>query len=239
MDISTIINNINTKGYCIIENMLNPNEIFIAKELFYNWINTIHNFDYLHNKINPHNIIKFHQVGHQEFAWYLRTLPQIINIFANIWNTNVDNLVCSFDGCCYIKENDNKLNTKCWTHTDQAPKSNGFKCIQGFISLTDNTHNSFVVYEGSHLLNESYFKEINKSDDSKNWHLINLDYLNTINDKKNILHVPAGSLVLWDSRTFHQNIHSSSNEERIVQYICMLPKNNYNNSESMKKKRLK
>ena len=239
MDISTIINNINTKGYCIIENMLNPNEIFIAKELFYNWINTIHNFDYLHNKINPHNIIKFHQVGHQEFAWYLRTLPQIINIFANIWNTNVDNLVCSFDGCCYIKENDNKLNTKCWTHTDQAPKSNGFKCIQGFISLTDNTHNSFVVYEGSHLLHESYFKEINKSDDSKNWHLINLDYLNTINDKKNILHVPAGSLVLWDSRTFHQNIHSSSNEERIVQYICMLPKNNYNNSESMKKKRLK
>ena len=30
------------------------------------------------------------------------------------------NLVCSFDGSCYIKQNSNNLNTKCWTHTDQA-----------------------------------------------------------------------------------------------------------------------
>ena len=88
-------------------------------------------------------------------------------------------------------------------------------------------------------MHEQYFKSINKSNDSKNWQLINHDYLNSIQDKRRILEVPEGSLVLWDSRTFHQNIHSDTNEERIVQYISMLPKNNKLNSKAMQKKRLK
>ena len=239
MDTETIKKNLEQNGYCIIENILNPNEIFNAKELFYDWYDSIHNFDYIHSKINPHNIFKYHQVGHQEFAWYLRTRPQIISTFASIWDTTSDNLVCSFDGSCYIKQGNNKLNTKCWTHTDQAPKKIGRHCVQGFVSLTNNKNNSLVVYEGSHLLHDPYFREINQSNDSKNWQLINQEYLNNITDKRKVLNVPAGSLVLWDSRTFHQNIHSDSNEERIVQYICMLPKNNKLNSTAMQKKRLK
>ena len=239
MNTETIKQNLEQNGYCVIENILNPNEIFEAKELFYDWYNSIDNFDYIHSKINPHNIFKFHQVGHQKFAWYLRTRPQIIKTFADIWNTTTDNLVCSFDGSCYIKNGNNKLNTKCWTHTDQAPKNKGLMCYQGFVSLTDNTNNSLMLYETSHKLHEPYFREINNTNDSKNWQLINQDYLQTIQDKRKILKVPAGSLVLWDSRTFHQNIHSSANEERIVQYISMLPKNNKLNSIAMKKKRLK
>lgn len=239
MDTRTIKENLNNKGYCIIENILNPNEIFLTRELFYDWYYSINNFDYIHNKINPHNIFKFHQVGHQEFAWYLRTRPQIINTFASIWDTNENNLVCSFDGSCYIKKDNEKLNTKCWTHTDQAPKNKGLTCYQGFISVTGNKNNSLVVYEGSHLLHEQYFKSINKSNDSKNWQLINHDYLNSIQDKRRILEVPEGSLVLWDSRTFHQNIVSDPNEERLVQYICMKPKNSCDNSSSQTKKRLK
>ena len=239
MDTQTIKKNLEQNGYCIIENILNPNEIFQAKELFYDWYDSIDNFDYIHSKINPHNIFKYHQVGHQEFAWYLRTRPQIISTFASIWDTTSDNLVCSFDGSCYIKQGNNKLNTKCWTHTDQAPKKIGRHCVQGFVSLTNNKNNSLVVYEGSHLLHEPYFREINQSNDSKNWQLINHEYLNNITDKRKVLNIPAGALVLWDSRTFHQNIHSDSNEERIVQYICMLPKNNKLNSTAMQKKRLK
>ena len=239
MNTELIKEQLNTNGYCIIENILDPNEIFQAKELFYDWYNSIDNFDYLHSKINPHNIFKFHQAGHQEFAWYLRTKPQIIQTFANIWNTSSNNLVCSFDGSCYIKNGNHKLNTKCWTHTDQAPKNKGLLWYQGFVSLTNNKDNSLVVYEGSHKLHEEYFNLINNSNDSKNWQLINQDYLERIKTKKKILTVPAGSLVLWDSRTFHQNIHSSTNEERIVQYICMLPKNVKANSSAMQKKRLK
>ena len=226
------------KGYCIIENVLNPNEVFKAKEMFYNWYESVPNLDTFHTKMNPHGIFKYHQVGHQEFAWYLRTLPQVVQIFADIWDTNTNNLVCGFDGACYMGKNITK-NTKCWTHTDQAPKNKDLQCYQGIISLTDNKDNSLLVYEGSHKLHKSYFKLKNQENESKNWQLIDYSYLEKIKDQKKLLKIPAGSLVLWDSRTFHQNIVSNSNEERLVQYICMKPKNNSNNSISQTKKRLK
>ena len=80
MNTSQIKNELNTKGYVIIENVLNPNEIFNAQELFYNWFESVPNLDKFHTKMNPHGIFKYHQVAHQEFAWYLRTLPQIMQI---------------------------------------------------------------------------------------------------------------------------------------------------------------
>ena len=226
------------KGYCIIENVLNPNEVFKAKELFHTWFDSVPNLDKFHTKMNPHGIFKFHQVAHQEFAWYLRTLPQVIQIFADVWNTTNDDLVTGFDGACYMSDNIKK-NTKCWTHTDQAPKNKDIRCYQGVVSLTDNKDNSLLVYEGSHKLHEEYFKSKGLENDTKNWQLIDHEYLDNIKDKKKLLKIPAGSLVLWDSRTFHQNIVSNSNEERLVQYICMKPKNSLDNSAFQTKKRLK
>ena len=126
-------------------------------------------------------------------------------------------MVVSFDGSCYI-DKDSNFNTKCWTHTDQAPKYKELKCYQGFVSLTNNKKIKLLVYEGSHKIHNDYFKSINNENDSKNWQL-NKDYLDKIEDKKKILDVPAGSLVLWIQE--YQNIHL---EERLVQYICMLPK---------------
>lgn len=47
----------------------------------------------------------------------------------------------------------------------------------------------------------------------------------------------AGSLVLWDSRTFHQNQYGGKcNEERIVQYVCFLPRKDM--TEKMQEKRI-
>jgi ectoine hydroxylase-related dioxygenase (phytanoyl-CoA dioxygenase family) len=92
----------------------------------------------------------------------------------------------------------------------------------------------------------------------KNWLLIDKDYLSRIDDKKRALEVPAGSLVLWDSRTFHQNQYgkagaseagagpgeagageAGAGEERIVQYVSFLPKKNPQNTSAQQKKRLK
>ena len=230
---------LNENGYCIIPNMLNPDEIFKAKELFYEWYNSLENIDFIHNKLNPHNIFKFHEVGHQEFAWYLRTRPQIIKTFADLYKTDMDNLVTSFDGSCYYKPN-TKLSNGLWTHTDISPKlSKEIKCYQGFVSLSDNISNSLQVYEGSHNMHENYFRSKNQENDKKNWHKIDKSYLDNMEDKRKILEIPAGSLVLWDSRTFHQNIIKNKDEERLVQYICMMPKDNIKNTPSIQKKRLK
>ena len=41
MNSSQIKKELDTKGYVIIQNVLNPNEIFNAQELFYNWFDSV------------------------------------------------------------------------------------------------------------------------------------------------------------------------------------------------------
>lgn len=210
-----------TKGYCIVEDVLTDEELDCAKTSCYNWLDSNPYIKKNHSKISPHGIIKHLEVGHQHHAWYVRTRPKVHNVFEEIWGT--DDLVVSFDGTCWISSDTNKKDT-IWTHTDQAPNSIGRKCVQGFVALTDNVERTLVVYEGSHLLHEQYAKEKNLNS-SKNWQLIDPDYLEKIKHTKRVLPAKAKSVVLWDSRTFHQNQYGDNcNEERIVQYVCMLPR---------------
>ena len=48
-------------------------------------------------------------------------------------------------------------------------------------------------------------------------------------------------MVIWDSRTFHQNTcgDSSCCEERLVQYLCYLPKDNEKNDTKQRNQRKK
>jgi ectoine hydroxylase-related dioxygenase (phytanoyl-CoA dioxygenase family) len=224
------------KGYCIIPNVLDENEIKIASDLFRTWQSKIPAHDKIHDKIDHHGIYKFYQAGHQRHAWYIRTNPKVQEIFKTIWET--DDLVVSFDGSCYISKECSKKDN-IWTHTDQAPKNSDKTCVQGFVSLTSNCERTLVVYEGSHLTHAEYFNERNNTS-SKNWNLIDHDWLENNKTNKRLLAVPAGSLVLWDSRTFHQNQYGAPrSEERIVQYVCFLPKNNKKNTPKMNEKRVK
>jgi len=231
-----IVETLNEKGYVVIENVLNETEIENAKNQLYDWQKTIHNHDKLHNVIDPHGIYKFHNVGHTRFAWELRINEKIQSIYKYLWKTN--ELVVGFDGACFIEKNCNKKDN-IWTHTDQAPNKNT-KCYQGFVALTSNKERTLVVYEGSHKYHEKYFQTYGTKNEKSNWQLINHKVLENMKNKKKVLNVSAGSLVLWDSRTFHQNQYGKpKSEERIVQYLCYLPKNNVLNSENMKKKRRK
>jgi len=225
-----------TKGYCIVPNVLSSEEVDEAKQLFLKWQKNIPNHDKIHNIIDPHGIYKFHNAGHQEHAWYIRTRPKVQEVFKKIWNCK--ELVVSFDGSCYISKDTTKKDV-IWTHTDQAPNSKGLHCYQGYVALTSNKERTLVVYEGSNNYHEKYFEE-KKIKSSKNWHLIDHETLRTMTAEKKALEVPAGALVLWDSRTFHQNQYGSPNsEERMVQYVCYLPKIHPKNTKSQQAKRLK
>ncbi len=225
------------KGYCVIENILNDEEVSKSLEYFREWFSSHPQIEGLHNKISPHGIIKYHEVGQKRHAWYIRTRPNVVNVFKNIWQT--EEVVVSFDGCCYIPA-DCKKKDAIWAcgHTYQAPTNKGLKCIQGFVALTNNSERTLVVYEGSHKLHEEYAKEYNLTS-TKDWLLIEHNYLEKISDKKRVLNIKAGSLVLWDSRTFHQNQYGNndSKEERIVQYVSYLPRCNL--SKKMLEKRQK
>ena len=216
------------KGYTIIPNVYNKNEINEYKNEFNKWRKNVPDLDKLHSKIDFNGIFKHHQVGHQRFAWLARTNDKIVNIFKSLWNC--DELVTSFDGCCYYPTY-YIGNPTYWTHTDQSSRKKGVHCYQSFLSLTNNTERTLIVYEGSHLLHEEYFETMN-IDEPKDWNIIDENYIVKIKDKIKFLDVKAGDLVIWDSRTFHQNTCGEliCEEERLIQYLCYLPKNDVKNT---------
>ena len=234
-DMSTINKDFLENGYVVIPNVLTPDEINESIDEFNNWRTSVENLDELHDIIDNNGMFKYFEVSHQRFAWLLRTNPKILSIFKSLWNT--DQLVTSFDGCCYYPS-DYIGTPTCWTHSDQSSLKPGLRCIQSFVSLTSNKERTFVVYEGSHKLHEDH-SEIYNVEDPSDWYMIEEEYLENIQDRKKILEVDAGSLVLWDSRTFHQNTCGTPTceEERLVQYLCYLPKENDQNDEFVQDKR--
>jgi ectoine hydroxylase-related dioxygenase (phytanoyl-CoA dioxygenase family) len=235
MNIDYYINEIYEKGYTVIPNVLNNDEIqeYICE--FNKWMDSFENSDELHHIIHHHGIFKYFDVGHQRFAWLIRTNSKIQNIFKRIWNT--DEIVTSFDGCCYYPRDYNRENEN-WIHSDQSCLKKGLRCIQSFVSLTKNNEKTFMVYENSHKLHEDYGNKYNITNPS-DWNPIAEEYLIRINDSLKILEVDAGSMVLWDSRTFHQNTcgDPKNREGRLIQYICFLPKNVEANNEREREKR--
>ena len=77
-------------------------------------------------------------------------------------------------------------------------------------------------------------------DEPSDWHILNKNYLNELADDKILLDVKAGDLVIWDSRTFHQNTcgDTKCKEERLIQYLCYLPKYGEGNTLKEEKKRI-
>ena len=201
MNISEIKQSLNEKGYVVIPNILSEEEVQYCKTLFKDWQKTVPNHDYMHNATSPHGIYKFHEIGHQRHAWYIRTRDKVQNIFKGLWDC--DELIVSFDGSNFIPKDCVKRDTH-WTHTDQSPAKKGLHCYQGMVTMTDNKERTLVVYEGSHKLHEKYFAD-RGIEEGPDWQVLDYDYLLSIQHLQKPLHIPAGALVIWDSRTFHQN----------------------------------
>lgn len=219
-------------GYVVIPDVLTSDEVSSAYKMFMDWKKTIKNHDEMHRTINPHNIYKYHEVGHQKHAWFIRTRPAVINIFKKLWDT--DEVVVSFDGCCYIDKNE-KRKDKFWCHSDQSPCKDGLRCYQGLVSLTSNKEKTFVIWEGTHKEHQNIFKDKSKISD---WQKVPPEMEEPLSHRRKVITVEAGSMILWDSRLLHQNQYgNNSDEERLVQYVCMLPKNHKDNNESENGKR--
>jgi hypothetical protein len=226
--LETNIKELEENGYTIIHNVYNNEEIEEYKREFFDWYKNTKDVEKLHQIIHGNGIFKYFEIGHQRFTWLARTNPKI-NIFKELWNC--DELVTGFDGCCYYPS-DYKKEEIYWTHTDQSSHKKGRHCYQSFLSLTSNNERTLLIYKGSHNLHEHYFKTLN-IDAPRDWCVLDKNYVSNLEDKKVRVKVNAGDLVVWDSRTFHQNTCGdlNCNEERLVQYLCYLPKNNIKNDK--------
>ena len=193
-DLNKYIEILEEKGYVIIPNVYNQDEINDYWYEFNKWMSIVPNLNYLHNVIDFNGIFKHHQVGHQRFAWQARTNPKILNIFKKLWNT--DDLVTSFDGCCYYPSNYENSPTY-WTHSDQSSLKKGLNCYQSFLSLTNNCERTLIIYEATHKCHQSYFKTMG-IEEPRDWNIIDENYLiNNHMEKQRFLNVKAGDLVIW------------------------------------------
>jgi len=223
------------KGYTIVSGLFELEKVIKARQLFFEWLKSVPVVEEHHARESFQGLMKFAQVGHQKHTWFVKTDPLVQQVFKDLWIT--DELVTGFDGCCWIPADWNRTDV-CWTHTDQCASAKGLHCVQGFVSLTDNVERSFVVYEGTHLLHEKYMK-LKGLTGTRHWRLIEPEYLEPLQNRRKVLKVNAGDLVLWDSRTFHQNQYGTLPEERLVQYVCFLPRHHLSNTPGMIRTRQK
>ena len=234
------------KGYCVVRNVLRREEVEKTKKLFFEWYNSIPG---LKDLPRPHGIFKHHEVSHQKFAWYVKTNRRVRDLFGKLLKVKdtQNDLVTSFDGCCYMEKGFQKVDTN-WTHTDQS--SSIFECIQGFVALTKNKKRTLIVYEGSH---KKHAETVQASKDhcirlgktiKSNWHIATPDSLEKMAHSKRCLELSPGDVALWDSRTFHQNEYGlfgeeEEVEERLIQYTSYKRKHDPGNTLCEQKKRRK
>ena len=134
---------LDNEGYVVLHNILNDESINKGLDLFWKDWNTV-SPDF--NKDDPSTwsiktspmmfakgMAVFNGFGQSDFMWHLRLQPEIIDIFAKIYNDN--NLITSFDGFSVFFDKAQK-SPKDWWHIDQHPKNP--------VYTVDSIHNHFV-----------------------------------------------------------------------------------------------
>ena len=162
--------------------------------------------------------------------------PKVASVFSKIWNCENDDLLVSFDGASIgipPEVTNRSWNRKPWFHCDQSYTKLGMDCVQGWVTslAVEQGDATLAFLEGSHLCHADIAKKHHITGKS-NWFQVTPEIFNTyVTDygcEERRLMCPAGSLVLWDSRTLHcgsepykgrQNAHL-----RNVCYVCFKPK---------------
>lgn len=181
-------------------------------------------------------LLQHHNIGHAQFAWDVRQNPKIIDIFANFWNCNREELLVSFDGSSiHMPPELTKrgwFRDNLWYHSDQSFLRNDFECMQSFVSIFDinDGDGTFTFMEGSHKFHKEAAETfgLNSKDD---WYKINKDIEKFYYDKGcqyKRIRCPQGSMVFWDSRLIHCGIEPikerSIENMRFVIYLCYMPR---------------
>jgi len=255
---------LNKYGVAIIPSVLNEEECNEMNNGMWDTLEFLtRNFETPINRDNPNTwremtklypkhsmLIQNWCIGHSQYIWNIRQNIKVVDIFAKIWDCNIENLLVSYDAVSYhLPPESTKqgwFRGRNWFHTDQSYSDSSFKCIQSYITGFDVNEGdaTLSVLEGSN----NYHKEcqekfkINKKD---NWYKLGEEELNFyINEKQCIpirIKCPKGSLVLWDSRTIHCGLEALKTRKipnfRNIVYLCYQPRNKTSVKELLKKQK--
>lgn len=188
-------------------------------------------------KLYPmHSMLYQHwKIGHSQYIWDVRQNLKVISVFAKIWDCKNEDLLVSFDGASFHlppEEINRGWYNKTWLHSDQSFTRNDKECIQSLITSLDVNDGdaTFCFLEKSH----KYHKEFSVSygiTEKNDWYKLNDTEVNFFKNKGCEMHkikCPAGSMILWDSRTIHCGVEALKRRKksnfRSVVYVCMTPR---------------
>lgn len=123
-----------------------------------------------------------------------------------------------------------------WLHLDQAVNREGLHAYQGAVYLeqTTDTDHCFRVMSGSHRYHKKFFQTFpnaaEKTRKLEHYKLNDVEkgWYHDRGCRRTKVPVPKGGMVLWDSRTVHDNIkpeYGRSNKDRwrMVVFVSMTP----------------
>lgn len=166
-----------------------------------------------------HGIIR-NYIGHEDWIWEIR--QKCKSIFSTIWQT--EDLLCSFDGGCFLPPKPNVTAFKEWFHCDQGHFCYDFACVQGVVNLIDNGKDDggLVLLQNSKNYFKSYLNR-HPSEGIKYCHVdVNDDEMKGLTKIK--ICAPAGHILLWDSRMVHCNVAPTGSKPRMCTYVSMAPR---------------
>jgi hypothetical protein len=194
-----------------------------------------------------HSMLIQRWVSHAQYYWDLRQKPEIVDIFAHLWNVKPEELLVSFDGLSLHlppeKTGRGWYRNNNWTHRDQSFTRHDFECVQSFLSANPiNEGDATLTFlEGSHKLGKRAAKKFNITDKA-DWYKLNekeYDYFIKKGCEKKCIKCPAGSMVFWDSRLQHQGQEPLKERkvanERCIIYLCYTPRNRATKANLKKK----
>lgn len=235
---------LNDHGYVVFKNVLSEQQVQHSQQLLWDFIlancprvsrddvSTWTTENWIGDEMT--GIVAEKGVGQSQCMWYVRGIPNVKQVFTNIWGT--DKLLTSFDGCGIFRPWQYNLSWKTkggWFHVDQNfLTKQGKHCIQGLVSLFDQNHSTggLVVIPRSHLYHQAIAERLTSHHSSDFVMMdVNDPVLQTF--PASLIECKSGDMICWDSRTIHCNSPADDNVlaapsaelMRAVCYVCMTP----------------
>ncbi len=183
-------------------------------------------------------IFQNYGAGTSPVAMDLRSHRKVLNVWSQYYGVPVDELVSSCDAISFARHDmrHGKPDIADWLHIDES-YSNKLNRVQGFVTFEDQgayDATLIVIPESNHFKNEFFERNPELKTQKHDFVKIRADHFVTPDGRtlKWIKVVaPAGSMVLWESKTMHcagfyeeEVPEGVTQHNRAVIYTCCAPR---------------
>ncbi|XP_069121482.1 uncharacterized protein [Argopecten irradians] len=233
-DRDCMMRDLGEKGYTVVPGVISPEKCDELVSQIRQWLDKFVDDSPIDKNIS---LVQQYRVSASPVAWEVRLKAK--PVFAKLWGT--EKLLSSMDGMA-IGEPPELGNTafnkngENWFHFDQGSWRIGLHAFQGAVYLEETTCEDycFRVIEGSCNVHREFldtFKEAAEDSAGEDFYQLKPEYVEWYKNKglkEKKVPVPKGGMVIWDSRTVHDNVKPEkgrlhSDRWRFVTFVCMTP----------------